>query len=261
MSRTPDRPTERFTGREQAYAANRPSYGDDVIAFVLEGLRDGSGAAPRVADLGAGTGISSRRLAAQGAHVLAIEPNAAMRASAGSADSAKKGGASQGDITWVDGTGEKTTLAAASVDAATAFQAFHWFANDAALAEIVRIVRPGGSASLVLNERDHADPFTAAYGDVVRRHAEDDTEQRRQDSLTVFRRLPGSCDDRFFANTQTLDLAGLIGRTQSSSYLPREGEKGERLVAEVREVFARFAREERVTFAMTTEVLRVRLPG
>jgi SAM-dependent methyltransferase len=256
MSRAAARPTERFTGREQAYAANRPSYGDDVVAFVLEGLRGGSGAAPRVADLGAGAGISARRLAAHGAQVLAVEPNAAMRATAGSAND----GGVQGDITWVDGTGEKTTLSAASVDAATAFQAFHWFANDAALAEIVRIVRRGGSASLVLNERDHADPFTAAYGDVVRRYAEDDTEQRRQDSLTVFRRLPGTCDDRFFPNTQTLDLAGLIGRTQSSSYLPREGERGERLVAEVQEVFARFARDGRVTFAIITEVLRVRLP-
>ncbi len=245
----PARPTERFTGREQAYAANRPSYGDDVLAFVLEGLRGESGGAPRVADLGAGTGISSRRLVAHGAHVLAIEPNAAMRASA-----------EKDHITWIDGTGEKTTLASASVDAATAFQAFHWFANDAALAEIVRIVRPGGSAALVLNERDRADPFTAAYGDIVRRYAEDDTEQRRQDSLAVFRRLPGTCDDRFFPNAQTLDLAGLVGRTQSSSYLPRDGEKGERLVAEVGEVFARFAVDGRVTFAMTTEVLRVRLP-
>ena len=245
----PTPPTERFTGRAQAYAAHRPSYGDDVIAFVLEGLGD----VPRVADLGAGTGISSRLLAVRGAQVLAVEPNAAMRSAAGRTPL----------VTWVDGTAETTTLADGSVDAATAFQAFHWFASDAALAEIVRIVRPGGVAALVVNERDAADPFTAAYGDIVRRYAEDDTEQRRQDSLEVFRRLPGQCESRLFRNQQTLDVAGLLGRTRSTSYLPREGALAAQLEAEVRELFARMAQASAacvVTLALTTQVLKVDLP-
>ena len=156
---TSDGPTARFTDRAQAYAAHRPSYGDDVIAWVLDGL----GEQPRVADLGAGTGISSRRLAAHGARVLAVEPNAAMRS------------AGEGDVTWIDGTAEETTLGDASVDGVTAFQAFHWFANDAALAEIRRIVRPGGRACLVRSERDERDGFAAAYGELVRRFAQDAT--------------------------------------------------------------------------------------
>ena len=86
------KPTERFTDRAEVYAANRPSYGADVIAYVLDGL----GEHPVVADLGAGTGISSRRMAEHGARVLAVEPNAAMRS------------AGAGDVRWVDGTAEKT---------------------------------------------------------------------------------------------------------------------------------------------------------
>ncbi len=240
---TSAKPTERFTDRAEVYAANRPSYGDDVIACVLDGL----GEHPVVADLGAGTGISSRRLAEHGARVLAVEPNAAMRS------------AGAGDVTWVDGTGEKTTLGDAAVDAASAFQAFHWFANACALAEIRRIVRPGGSACLVLNERDERDAFAAAYGDIVRRFAQDATEQRRTDSVEVFRRLPGRCESHVFGNGQRLDLAGLIGRTRSSSYLPREGPEAERLLAEVRDLFAGAARDGVVDLALTTLVVRVRL--
>jgi SAM-dependent methyltransferase len=242
---TSAKPTERFTDRAEAYAANRPSYGDDVIGCVLDGL----GEHPVVADLGAGTGISSRRLVEHGARVLAVEPNAAMRS------------AGAGDVTWVDGTGERTTLGDASVDAATAFQAFHWFANDAALAEIRRIVRPGGSASLVLNERDERDAFAAAYGDLVRRFAMDATEERRAESVEVFKRLPGRCESHLFANRQRLDLDGLIGRTRSSSYLPREGPDAERLLVEVRELVARSARDGVVDLALTTLVVRVRLDG
>jgi hypothetical protein len=109
-----------------------------------------------------------------------------------------------------------------------------------------------------LNERDPRDPFTAAYGDIVRRFAQDDTEKRRADSVDVFRRLPGPCESHLFANGQTLDLAGLIGRTQSASYLPSQGPEGERLEAEVRALFARFAREGVVDLALTTLVVRVR---
>jgi SAM-dependent methyltransferase len=238
-------PTDRFTDRAEAYAASRPSYGDDVVAYVLDGL----GEHPVVADLGAGTGISSRRLAEHGARVLAVAPNAAMRS------------AGAGDVTWVDGTGEATTLGDASVDAATAFQAFHWFANDAALAEIRRIVRPGGSACLVLNERDERDPFAAAYGAIVRRFALDATEQRRADSVPVFERLPGRCESHLFGNGQRLDLAGFVGLSRSTSYLPREGPDAERLLAEVRELFARSATGGVVHLALTTLVVRVRLDG
>ena len=58
------------------YARYRPSYPFDAIAAVLDGLTK-----PRVADLGAGTGISSAALADAGAQVFAVEPNAAMRSS------------------------------------------------------------------------------------------------------------------------------------------------------------------------------------
>ncbi len=240
-------PTSRFTSRADDYAAHRPAYGDDVIQFVLEGL----GPRPRVADLGAGTGISSRLLAAHGAQVLAVEPNAAMRERAQPIPG----------VTFVDGTAESTTLSAASVDAATAFQAFHWFRVPEAVAEIGRIVRPGGQGALVLNERDERNAFAAAFGDIVRRYALDDTERRRMESMDAFERLPGLAERRQFLNGQVLDRDGLLGRTRSASYLPREGPEAAALEHEVAGLFARHATAGRVSLALVTWVVRVKLKG
>jgi SAM-dependent methyltransferase len=238
-------PTTRFTSRAEDYAAHRPAYGDDVIEFVLEGL----GPKPRVADLGAGTGISSRLLATHGAQVLAVEPNAAMR---------ERAQATPG-VTFVDGSAESTTLAASSVDAATAFQAFHWFRVPEAVTEICRIVRPDGQAALALNERDESDTFTAAFGDIVRRYALEDTERRRMESMNAFEQLPGRAERRRFLNGQVLDRDGLLGRTRSASYLPREGPKAAALEREVGDLFARYATAGHLKLALVTWVVRVKL--
>ena len=70
-------PQQRFSDRAEDYAKYRPSYPSEAIDSILEGLE-----APErliAADIGAGTGISSRLFAARGVKVIAIEPNAAMR--------------------------------------------------------------------------------------------------------------------------------------------------------------------------------------
>ena len=73
-------PTGRFRDRAADYAAARPSYPAAALDALLEGL--GAPAALVVADVGAGTGIAARLVAERGARVLAVEPNAAMRAAA-----------------------------------------------------------------------------------------------------------------------------------------------------------------------------------
>jgi SAM-dependent methyltransferase len=58
----------------------------------------------------------------------------------------------------VAGVGEAIPLAADSMDAVVVAQAFHWFDAPISLAEIARVLRPGGGLCLVWNERDQADP-------------------------------------------------------------------------------------------------------
>ena len=62
-------------------------------------------------------------------------------------------------------------MAPASVDLATAAQAFHWFDKPAALAEMARIVRPGGGIALFWNVREEArSPFVADYHRLLERY-------------------------------------------------------------------------------------------
>jgi ubiquinone/menaquinone biosynthesis C-methylase UbiE len=237
------KPTERFTSHAGAYARARPSYPSAAIDALLDGL--GAPASLKAADLGAGTGISSRLIAARGVRVIAVEPNAAMREQAEPA----------ANVAWVAGTAEHTTLESASVDLVTAFQAFHWFDYEAALREMARICRPGGRLALVYNERDESDPFTGDYGAIVRRYATDKTEKRRADGRSSFEGGPWrSRAVLHFANTHALDRAGLHARARSTSYLPKDGDEALELHAALDALFDRHARTRMVHMQMKTIV-------
>ncbi len=175
-----------------------------------------------VADLGAGTGISARALAALGARVFAVEPNAAMRGQA----------AADSRVVWIDAQADATTLDDGSVDLATALQAWHWFDSAAAFRDARRIVRPGGRIAVVYNERDESDATTAEFGAIVRRFALDRTEARRAAALTDFGDGASTVRKSFRADHR-LSRDSYADRVASTSYLPHEGEAGDALRAEM----------------------------
>ena len=239
--------TQRFGSRAGAYAAFRPSYPPEAIDAVLLGLGD-----PRaltIADVGAGTGISAGLFAERGARVIAIEPNARMRGRA----------EPHASIEWRDATAESTGLADANVDLVVACQAFHWFPTPAAMREFRRIARR--RAALLQYERDETDAFTAAYGDVVRTYATDDTEKLRERALTTFARFRGATVTRSTARScQRLDRDALIGRAASSSYLPSSGEKAGALQADLIALYERYQCGGYVELAMVTHVIAADWP-
>ncbi len=66
------------------------------------------------------------------------------------------------------GTAEAIPLADAAAHAVVCAQAFHWFANASATAEIARVVAPGGCLALVWNVRDASVPWVARLTDLIR---------------------------------------------------------------------------------------------
>ncbi len=241
MSDAP-RPTERFGSRAPAYASFRPAYPNEAIDAVLTGLGDMREIV--VADVGAGTGISSRMFAARGSDVIAIEPNAAMQAAAGE----------HARVRWCDGTAERTGLADRSVDVVVACQAFHWFATPEAMTEFARIARR--RAAILQYERDERDAFTNEYGEIVRAYARDDTEARRLAALTTFARFPNArVTHAEFPSAQILTRDALLGRAASSSYLPDAGPESEAMQRDLRAAFERHQHDGAVELAMVTHVL------
>lgn len=234
--------TERFSERATAYGQHRPTYPKPAIDALLRGL--GSEDHLIVADVGAGTGISANLLAQRVANVIAVEPNAAMRGK----------GEPRPNVHWEDGSAEALPLPDKSVDLAVAFQAFHWFDPLRAFAEFARVSRR--RVALVQYERDESQPFSAAYAAIVRRYATDDTEALRLRTMETFKKLAGGAlRESVVPSKQRLTLEGVIGRVDSSSYLPREGEAAQALRAEMRGLFDRFARDGYVEMAMNVYVL------
>ena len=67
----------------------------------------------------------------------------------------------------LEGTAEAIPLPAGSVDAVTVAQAFHWFDADAALAEIHRVLRPGGGLGLIWNAMEVDVEWVAVLRELV----------------------------------------------------------------------------------------------
>lgn len=222
-------PTSRFSERADAYARFRPDYPAAAIEaiFAAIGMEH-----PRIADVGAGTGISARQLAARGARVIAVEPNDAMRQRIPLVHGIETAGAPAEQLPFADG----------SLDAVTAFQAFHWFDPEPALAEFQRVLRPGGVIALVWNERDDADSFTARYGRAVRKASKDHPAERRLDHAAPFVASSRVTGRRLlvFRHEQRLDAEGLVGRLRSTSYIPQSGEEWDRLHLEIEEAWSQF---------------------
>jgi ubiquinone/menaquinone biosynthesis C-methylase UbiE len=155
--------TSGFDRAADVYDRARPGYPDALVDRLL--VASGTGPGATVADVAAGTGKLTRRLAARGLRVIAVEPVAGMRAVLA---------ATTPGVEVLDGVAEALPLGDASVDGVTVAQGFHWFANDDALAELRRVLRPGGRLALVWNTRDLDEPLQAALHGVLSPYRRDE---------------------------------------------------------------------------------------
>lgn len=241
-------PTERFGNLVSDYERYRPGYPGEVLAYLVGlGLKAGDG----VADVGAGTGISSRMFVELGCVVYGVEPNEPMRAAAARAFAGRE------NFMPVAGTAEATGLGEGSVSWVVAAQAFHWFDRVAARAEFVRILKPGGRVVLLFNERlVDATPFLREYEEVLLAHANDYAQVNHANlDAGVFGAFFDGYERVMFGNEQVMDLEGLLGRVRSCSYVPHPGEPGwPALEDQLGALFSRHAEGGVVRFVYETQV-------
>lgn len=247
-------PTERFSDRAETYAKYRPGYPNEMLQF-LETLIAPPAAA---ADIGSGTGILTRQLLKSGYEVWAVEPNEAMRRAAEPTLSGYPACRS------IDGTAEATTLEDQAVDLITCAQAFHWFSRVQTRLEFSRILKPDGWIALLWNERqEDATPINRAYDNLLKAMATDyqNVNHRRvatEDIQAFF--APAEVQLRTFANHQTLDCDGFLGRLISCSYVPNLGQPGhQEIVEEAKKVFEAHQDGGKIIFEYETKVYVGRL--
>jgi ubiquinone/menaquinone biosynthesis C-methylase UbiE len=199
-----------FDREAEAYERGRPGYPAEAVAFLAETLRLTPGRT--VMDLAAGTGKLTSRLVPTGADVIAIEPVAGMRAILQQA---------LPTIRVLDGTAERTGLAAASVDAVTAAQAFHWFDGPRAVAELARVLRPEGRLGIVFNVRDETDPIQATLDGIWAPYRGNTPTHRGGGWRSAFEAVETFTPlvQRAFVHEQRLTPDGLVDRVVSVSFI------------------------------------------
>jgi SAM-dependent methyltransferase len=235
--------TQRFSNRVDSYVRYRPGYPPEVIG-VLEhdaGFKHDH----VIADIGSGTGISTKLFLDHGNTVYGVEPNQAMRSAA------EKSFAGNLRFHSVDGTAENTTLAVGSVDFVIAGQAFHWFDRPKARTEFSRILRPGGYVVLMWNtRRTESTAFLRDYEKLICDFASDyrQVDHRNIDEAKIRSFFaPSQFQYRQLDNRQTLDCTGLIGRLASSSYMPSEDHpRYTAMLAAAQRLFEQYAKSDGV---------------
>jgi len=145
-----------YSEAAQTYAQGRPDYPPEILPWLTDTLS--ITANKNAVDLGAGTGKFTKLLAQTGANIIAIEPVEAMRAQLT---------LSLPDVQTLPGTADAIPLDTASADAVLCAQSFHWFATEAVLQEIHRVLKPSGKLGLIWNVRDESVDWVVAITEII----------------------------------------------------------------------------------------------
>ena len=142
-----------FGSQAAAYERGRPSYPPEAIDWLLP-----AGTTRNVLDLGAGTGKLTARLVERGWDVVAVDPIPEML---------EVLSAALPGTPALLGTAEQIPLPDDSMDAVLVAQAWHWFDPQRAVAEVARVLRPGGRLGLLWNVRDDRLGWVREFGEII----------------------------------------------------------------------------------------------
>ncbi len=241
---------ERFSNRVQNYVKYRPAYPPEILDLFQNKMNLQKTSI--VADIGSGTGISTKLFLKKGITVFGVEPNEAMR------HAAENFLQDFPNFRSVNGTAENTTLLDKSVDFVIAAQAFHWFDKTKTRSEFKRILKDNGFVALIWNERQlNSNEFLREYEQLLNEFGTD-YQTVRHDNITK-----ESLQDFFqtdfrqavFQNSQSLDFDGLKGRILSSSYMPSaENPRFDELLIKLKSLFAEHAENGKIEVLYDTKV-------
>ncbi|MCA9021365.1 MAG: class I SAM-dependent methyltransferase, partial [Planctomycetaceae bacterium] len=241
----------RFSDRVDNYIKYRPGYPVEVLDLLETSC--GLTSESLIADIGSGTGISSRLFLDHHNTVYGVEPNQEMR------QAAEKLLQKYSHFHSINATAEKTHLPADSFDFIIAGQAFHWFDHEQTRQEFQRIIKPDGWVVLIWNERQiDTSPFLVAYEQLLLNFATDYTQVNHTNlSLQDFDQFfhPHPVQTASLPSQQSFDLESLTGRLLSSSYAPNVGQPGySEILNRLQEIFHQHQVEGRVAFEYDTNL-------
>jgi len=243
--------TQRFSDRVEAYLAGRPRY----PAAIVDDLACHAALTPQavVADVGVGTGLSAEPFLASGYRVIGVEPNAAMRAAGLEFLSRYP------HYECRDGRADATGIDAATVDLVIAAQAFHWFDPGLFRVESLRILKPGGWAALIWNDREiDGTGFLSGYEALLVEYGLDYRAIRYKhegtEAIPVYFGGVAPMTTEF-RHTRLMDRNAVFALAGSASYLPAPGQpRHAELMFELERLFAAHAHQGAIEMRYTCRV-------
>ena len=241
---------ERFSNRVENYVKYRPGYPPELLELFRAEMNLQTDSI--IADIGSGTGISTKFFLKNGNPVFGVEPNELMR------EAAENFLRDFPNFKSVEGTAENTNLPDRSVDFVIAAQAFHWFDKEKTRAEFKRILHPNGFAALIWNERQlDTSEFLREYENLLIKFGTDYEKVRHDNisekSLSDF--FQADFRQKTYLNVQNLDFEGLKGRILSSSYMPTENDSNFKpMIVELRGLFDKYAENGKIQVLYNTNV-------
>jgi SAM-dependent methyltransferase len=245
------KPTERFSGRVEAYRRFRSRYPREIIP-LLEG-RCALTRESIVADIGAGTGMLAELFLENGNRVLAVEPNPDMRAACEELEPRYP------LLTCIDGTAEETHLADHSVNFVAIGRALHWFDQEKCRPEFIRILRDGGWVVLA-SQGPHTrpEPVIMEFQAILKEHGLDFARLlHRYDLDSAARRLfaGGEFHEAEFESPEEMTYEELEGFMLSLSVTPQPGHPGFPAMQQaLHEYFARHESGGKIHIPMTCKI-------
>jgi SAM-dependent methyltransferase len=216
-----------FERTAEAYERGRPGYAEaalDALDLPADAV---------VVDLAAGTGKLTRQLVRRFARVIAVEPLDGMRVVL---ERVVPGAEA------VEGSADAIPLGDASVDAVFVGEAFHWFGNDAAVAEIARVLRPGGILAILFNQvdGDFEPALPKTFWDAYHARAIEKPPEQRVSTGLWRAPFPGPFEpftEASYPNPVEVDREGILAQVASWSMIAALPEPDRmRLLAELREL-------------------------
>lgn len=209
------------------YDRARPTYPLSALNWTFAPLGAGR---LRVVDLGAGTGLLSRVVAAAGHEVIPVEPDPGMRAQL---DAVMPG------VRALAGSAEAIPVPDASVDAVLAGTAYHWFDAELAHPEMARVLRPGGVLAAIWNDRDKATAWVAELSRLIGAHQYVSGRRAELDESRTFGPLFGDVTKQQFPHVVPQSPQGIADLVASrSNYLTATPDKQRLILDQITELCA-----------------------
>ncbi len=223
MSEPNPPPKRSFGPVADAYDRARPSYPEAAVSWLTGPDRKA------VLELGAGTGKLTELLDRAGHDVLATDPLLEMLERL----------PQRAPVRHVVAAAEHIPLRSRSVDLVVCGQSFHWFDHDVALAEVARVLRPGGVLAVAWNTYDESIPWVRRLKKLLLPNASDEERVMPLKQTPYF----GFVEERRFRFWQTHTAATLADLARSTSHVATLSEhERARVLARVDELYADYGR-------------------